>query len=111
MKVVVAIKEKEVKGRNEGCDNFKRGKGLKIEAKVVVGCRSSQRRRGLENEAKVVVIVKEEGRKKKKERPRLWQQLEKMGLKREGGKGCDDMKGVGEKNNVKVVTNVKKDGG
>jgi hypothetical protein len=58
-----------------------------------------------------VVIVKEEGRKKTKERPRLWQQLEKMGLKREGGKGCDDMKGVGEKNNVKVVTNVKKDGG
>jgi len=45
--VVVAIKEEGIKERSEGCENFKRGKGLKIKAKVVVGCKSSQRRRGL----------------------------------------------------------------
>jgi hypothetical protein len=31
-----------------------------------------------------VVIVKEEGMKKKKKRPRLWQQLEKKGFEERG---------------------------
>jgi hypothetical protein len=38
----------------------------------------------LEKKAKVVIIVKEEGRKKKKERPQLWQQLEKKGFEKRG---------------------------
>lgn len=98
---MVVIKEEGVKERSEGCDNFKRGKGLKIEAKVVVGCKNSQKRRELEKEAKVVVIVREEGRNKKKKRPRLWQQLKK-GFEKRGRQGCDDMKGVGEEKRLRL---------